>query len=106
MVVAGGDDQEAIYLALAEQPRQLALARWILVGAARDQQQATLACHLLCPARDRGVERVRDVLDHEAEHPQALPTPKGARDVVAAEAELSDRLSHTLGRLGRDTRFR
>ena len=93
VVVAGGDDQQAVDAALAEEQHQLALALGILVGAARDQELPALARRLLDAARDRGVERVGDVLDHEPEHPEALAAPERARDVVAPEAELLDRLA-------------
>ena len=48
-----------------------------------------------------GVERVGDVLDHEAERRGGAALAQRAREVVALEAELGDRLGDALGGRGR-----
>jgi len=48
------------------------------------------AQHLLDATRDRGVERVADVADDQAERARGVPLAQRARRIVAPEAELVD----------------
>ena len=89
MVVAGRDDQQPVDAPLAEELHELALASGSSSELAAIDEHAARARDLLDAARDRRVERVRDVLDHEAEHARTLPAAKRPRDVVAAKAERS-----------------
>ncbi len=93
VVVPGRDHHQTVHPARAQGQRQLLLALGVLGAGTVDQQGAVRAGHLLDGAAERAVERVREILQHQADARRpALAQHPGA--VVAAEAERLDRLLH------------
>ena len=87
VVVAGRDDQQRVDRAEHAQ-HQRALARQVLLAGADQQRVPARVGDLLDGVRDRRVERVGEILDHEADGAGA-PAPQARRDLVAAEADWS-----------------
>ena len=97
VVARGGDEQQGVDTAAQQRLHELALALGVLLARRRDQQVAALASGRLDRLRDRRVERVGDVLDDEAERGGGAALAQRAREVVALEAELVDRVAHPRG---------
>ena len=88
-----GNDDEPVYAALPERADQLPLALRILVAAPREDEDATLARGILDRAMKRRRERVRDILEHEADRLRLSAQATKRRSVrVAPVVELPDRL--------------
>ena len=90
VVLAGRDHQDRVDRAAQEAQDQLLLARRVLAAGAGQQQVALGVGELLDRAGELRVERVGDVLDHEAERAGAA-VAQAARQLVAGEAERLDR---------------
>ena len=67
VVVAGRDDQQRVDPAAQQPQHERALARRVLLAGPDQQRVAAVVRLLLDRAGDRGVERVREVLDHQAD---------------------------------------
>ena len=103
VVVAGRDDDQPVHAAVEHGLDQLALTLDVLVRAAREGDDAAVARDLLDAAVDRGEERVRDVLEDQAERGrEAVGPAQRARRVVVPVAEHLDRALDLDRQLGRD----
>ena len=67
VVRARRDDQQRVDPAAQQRTGQFALALGVLAGGGGDEEEAAVACGRLDGLGDRGVERVGDVLDDEAQ---------------------------------------
>ncbi len=90
VLARGGHQQQRVDPAAQQRVHQLALTLGILLARGGDQQVAALARRGLDRLGDRGVERVGDVLDDQAEGGGAHALTERAGEVVALEAELFD----------------
>ena len=91
MVLTGRDDDQPVDASLAKRADQLALAIGILVAAAREDEHTALARRVLDRAVQRRRERVRHVLEHEADRLRFAAEPAEHRRVrVPAIVQLLD----------------
>ncbi len=104
VVVAGRDHHKTVHPPRAQGQHQLLLAFRVLRAGAVDQQGAVRAGHLLDRPAQRPVERVRQVLEDQADAGRTA-LAQHPRAVVAAETEGVDRLLDPPLRLRGDPRL-
>jgi hypothetical protein len=103
VVVTRRHDDDPVDAPVAKRLDQVALALRVLVAAAREDEYAPLARRVLDGTVEPGGERVRDVLEHEADRLGLAPEPAEHRRVrVAAVVELLDREADLGRELGPD----
>ena len=96
VVGSGRNDDDAVDAPRAQRADQLLFAATVLVAAAGEDENATLARAVLDCAVERGHERVGDVLEHEADRRRLAVEAAQARSVdVAPVVEPLDRCLDT-----------
>ena len=106
MVVAGGDDDEAIDAARGEGSDQLLFAGLVLVGTSRKDEDTTLEGDILDFAVERRGEGVGDVFEKHADRGAlSVGTAQAAGCVVVPIVEPLDRTHHPRSDRLRDGRF-
>ena len=106
-VVHGARDDQPVDAARAERRRELALALGLLVGAADEREHATFAGRVLDAAVDDAEERVRHVLEDQADAGRlAVGAAQRARREVVPVAEQLDGVAHALDEVVADARRR
>ena len=98
VIAGGGNDDQPVDAPRAQGEDQFLLALRILIARSGEKQRAVPVRHIFHRPRERGVERVANVL-HDQPDGGGLPLPQQPGAVVAAEAELVDGVADPAGRL-------
>ena len=95
VILAGRDDDETVHSPLPKGSDERAFAIGVLVAAAREDEDSSVARRILDRPVEGRRERVRNVLEHEADRLRlAAEPPEHRRIRVPAVVQLLDRPPH------------